>query len=679
MEEVTVLNRWNALPEECKSLILFKLSNKEIARIASVSKEFLTAVTALRGSVHLLVLPPTLSVSSLESMVAAYPNLKSLSFKRCGLKLKSFVSIIRAAAMGNSTKENINKLDYETLEKKQIRSLTYVDFKNCLHLLDTDVNLLCSLHTRLEEVDFTNCPCLSDTTLLTLSRYQHFEKPIDPLENVKCYPRFAANPVIKVLTDMTTSEEDVETEEMFLKNNDAAVYEEIQGLALNGTNHYRSWPRLGVSSDKVRRESMKVKVDDEKVGNSPYALRKNDSKAPAKKSYSQSTSETMLLKTTSANTISMDKERNSISSFPPPQSVPAVTSTSGKEKHTTPSIRSPRLVNLADQATHSASSIVNSTSSIQTTRPVNMDPNLTFIDWGDSASRVSAQVPRTTRSIEPPGSTKDAYDLSRPSDAETKVANKYHSMYQQYVQEAEEQSSVIMPALRDKMSLITAQLTGSSPVLTHEDEDAMRYTNIQTTLRDDRMTRTQTSVYYPKNSEQDSNSSSNTRKSSGLKSTLIAGATEIKDERLDLSNRANCNAEAFCRTENHVGIFTVSDLDARRKSGIPEIVTTSEVQDSRGRDSPSQLAICLPGSVVIGGKLRRQRHLSVVASESGRTCRHGSECTQDLEREPMNECSSETDGYQSKGTKGLKAVYIAGCPEITDRGVQVYLSVILFY
>ncbi|BBN17250.1 hypothetical protein MPTK1_7g13060 [Marchantia polymorpha subsp. ruderalis] len=81
--------------------------------------------------------------------VASHQNIRSLIFKRRGLKLKSFVSIIRAAATSNSsTKVNISKLESEGGEKKKSGFLTSVGFKNCMHLLDTDVSLLCSLHSK---------------------------------------------------------------------------------------------------------------------------------------------------------------------------------------------------------------------------------------------------------------------------------------------------------------------------------------------------------------------------------------------------------------------------------------------------------------------------------------------------------------------------------------------------
>ncbi|KAL2623574.1 hypothetical protein R1flu_003779 [Riccia fluitans] len=474
---------------------------------------------------------------------------------------------------------------------------------------------------------------------------------------------------------------------MFLKNNDAAVFEEIQGLALNGTSHYRSWPRLGGSSERlVRRESTKatVKVDDEKLGNSPYAaIRKTDSRLlltsnihPAKKTYSQLASSESLL----PKTVTMDKEKISLkSSLQPSPSVDTVTSTSGKEKRITSSIRSPRLS--ADQL--AATQSTSPKSSLQTRKPLNMDPNLTFIDWGDSSTNrsSSAPVPVSAKCIARPANTiAESYDTSRLSESvhpETILANKYHNMYQE--EEGEDQSStrqIIPAALRDKMSLITAQLPNSSPaVFTQEERDGTRYTTVQTTLKDDRMTRTQTSVYYPRNYEQESNCIE--RKCSGLKSVCIAGATEIKDERLDLSKRANCNAEAFCRTTNHVGIFTLSGLDSRRKSEVAERAAASgEVpitgeQGARGTSSSpsSQLAICLPGSMV----RRQKQHLSTaVGSESGRTCEHEAcESMQDMEKEEIIEGSFRTENYQTRGVKGLRAVYIAGCPEITDGGVQV--------
>jgi hypothetical protein len=63
------LNMWNALPEECKSLILSRLTNKEAARIARVSKEFNEGVKNVRNTVQLLVLPPDLSPLALQGLV----------------------------------------------------------------------------------------------------------------------------------------------------------------------------------------------------------------------------------------------------------------------------------------------------------------------------------------------------------------------------------------------------------------------------------------------------------------------------------------------------------------------------------------------------------------------------------------------------------------------------------
>ncbi|OAE22342.1 hypothetical protein AXG93_1024s1100 [Marchantia polymorpha subsp. ruderalis] len=549
-----------------------------------------------------------------------------------------------------------------------------------MHLLDTDVSLLCSLHSKLEEVDFTNCPCLSDNALLTLSRYQHVEKVNDPLENYKCYPRFAAgNSTVKVIPEVAPGEE-IETEEMFLKNNDAAVFEEIQGLALNGTSHYRTWPRLGASADKLRRESSsKVKVEDEKLSNSPYAARRSDLKVAsslsAKKSYAQMTAESLGLK-----------------------AAPAAPVDFGREKGSTFLVQASQTANVFDQAIPSSASNDKSMAGplcSQTKKPVELDSTLTFIDWSITTDPSTSIVPLTSRSI---GGMENAVDLpsssssysapSEPLISEIAAANKYHDMYKQFsVNEQEEQSSTAIPALRDRINSSSIQPSGpihvhASPLLAQVDENGTRYSSVKTTVSDDRMTRTQTSVYYPKNHEETSKWNDTTRKSSGSKSFCIAGATEIKDERVDLTQRANRSAEGFCRTTNHVGVFAVSDLKFRGRSELADVVSITEVPTKgismegigppgpRVTKNPSQLAICLPGSMVIGGKLRRNKQTSNLTSDSGCAPYCGPEFVQDLGKT----VTSDADGSECKRVSGLRAVLVAGCPEITDRGVQALLK-----
>lgn len=74
MEDSSGVNLWETLPDECKSMILSRLSNREAARIARVSKEFDEVVKNIRDSVQLLVLPPDLSPAALQSFVCTSSN-----------------------------------------------------------------------------------------------------------------------------------------------------------------------------------------------------------------------------------------------------------------------------------------------------------------------------------------------------------------------------------------------------------------------------------------------------------------------------------------------------------------------------------------------------------------------------------------------------------------------------
>eukprot|EP00897_Mesotaenium_endlicherianum_P009825 jgi/Mesen1/8871/ME000530S08287 len=91
---------WETLPEECKQLILDRLTHRDRARAALVSREFSRAVRALREGIKSLVLPPNMSPASLCSMVAAHTNLERLSFQRCRKVVKSVQPVLAAAAGG---------------------------------------------------------------------------------------------------------------------------------------------------------------------------------------------------------------------------------------------------------------------------------------------------------------------------------------------------------------------------------------------------------------------------------------------------------------------------------------------------------------------------------------------------------------------------------------------------
>ena len=94
---------WDALPVELRLLILDRLGSREAARAARVCRDFASTVRAWRRRARGLVFPPDLSVESLASMAAAYPNVTSISFRRCARRVSTasdIARVLRAASAG---------------------------------------------------------------------------------------------------------------------------------------------------------------------------------------------------------------------------------------------------------------------------------------------------------------------------------------------------------------------------------------------------------------------------------------------------------------------------------------------------------------------------------------------------------------------------------------------------
>ncbi|CAM6126768.1 unnamed protein product [Calypogeia fissa] len=650
------INRWDALPEECKSMILSRLSTKEVARIARVSKEFLKAVNVLRSSVQLLVLPPTLSATGLEGMVTAHPNVRSLSFKRCGAKLKSFVPIVKAAATGYTTVAENDRLDSPVTDKKKLRSLKEIDFRNCANLIDTDISILCSLHTTLEKVDLTNCPFMTDTALLTLSRYQHFEKPIAPLDKYNCYPR-VFDKASKLTSDTFT-----EAEEMFLKDTDAALFEEIQGLGLN-SNNFRSWPRIG---ERSRKESTTYpqfssrKYEEGKIiAASPYAgMSRRDYSAAGnpnmgpKKSYAQMAASSLERPRSSSPDLPTGKSTPAPHTYQPAQPTEPNSPASLQQK------RDPE------------------PSSIQSTMLAHLDPSITFIDWNVSdatkAARYDSQALNNgsfLSSSELRSSGSDTLAADDISNSEIDVTNRYRDMYKHYLIDEVEKPPSDLPDLISKLCLSTAKDLSQAyynPTSIQSEQNGSHYIKVETGISDNQMMRTQTSLFVPKLPVGGTFSKQ--------KAICVAVGTEIRDQRVQIEPARNGDrvtaeelSEAFCRTINEVGVYAVPDADSDQdepregtsRINYPENGTRPTSGES---DSPSHLAICLPDSANIGGMLRRNMQSMCQENFLG------------SDRSVGNDLPSELDIDVSRSVPGLRAVSVASCPEITDRGVQALLK-----
>ena len=94
---------WDALPVELRLLILDRLGSREAARARARLPRFRVDGSRVATSRAGSRLPPDLSVASLASMAAAYPNVTSISFRRCARRVSTasdIARVLRAASAG---------------------------------------------------------------------------------------------------------------------------------------------------------------------------------------------------------------------------------------------------------------------------------------------------------------------------------------------------------------------------------------------------------------------------------------------------------------------------------------------------------------------------------------------------------------------------------------------------
>ncbi|KAH8954664.1 hypothetical protein BDL97_08G091600 [Sphagnum fallax] len=526
------LNMWDALPEECKSLILSRLTNKEAARIARVSKEFNEGVKNVRNAVQLLVLPPDLSPSALQGLVASHTNLRSLSFRRCSGKLKKFIPILAAAAGGSHQ-----------------RSLESVDFRSCEFVGDADVNALCSLHSRLEDVNLANCHGISDAGLITLSRYrQNREAPNEQA----------------VAGAVAPTDEDEEL--AIAENPEDQDYQNLENSSVC------SWPELS------------------------------------------------------------------------PQPKPkALYSTRTKVENRNPSMSETRL-------------------------------------WAALASPSARSLQGKSRIVE-------VLDESLPGGIHK---DKWSERYRRYVLDEIENSNHDLPQLMDVLQMNAAHRTDNvrqaspslstdfhldsptaskAPVVVQSGSTGIDYYNFNVLSRGNKKLATRQKVYVhgsPANNLKDYNALMNDFKDS--KAIQVGGATQVIDQRLEISDMP---AEAFSTTQTDVGIFMISNNPER----TPKLLSDSNLSpriSSEHRHGENAIRSLL-GSTRLPTGFR--------ASQIGAVMKNGK--LRDTSPTSLEYNNPETPGSaQSTSTgdrclqmepPGLRLICVAGCSQITDKGVQALL------
>jgi hypothetical protein len=258
------------------------------------------------------------------------------------------------------------------------------------------------------------------------------------------------------------------------------------------------------------------------------------------------------------------------------------------------------------------------------------------------------------------------------STTEKDVTSRYRDMYKHYLIDEYEKPPSALPDIIGKLCLSTAkdvsQVYNCKPSTSRRmTQNGSNYAKVETFISDNHMMRTQTSLFLPKMPV-------GSRSEAKQKALYVAGGTEVRDQRVRIDPQRYGNkvtaeqlSEAFCRTINHVGVFAVPHADDSDHNQIHERASNRNYIEngielvSEEKENRFPLAICLPDATKIGGMLRRNVHPS-------------SSLDEDFDKSFEHGASLDFDIGTCRNIPGLRAVSVAGCPEVTDRGVQVLLG-----
>ncbi|CAG9466522.1 unnamed protein product [Pedinophyceae sp. YPF-701] len=210
---------WGALPLDIRTKIFERLSVREACRAAPASRDFATLARAARLSVTSLALPARAAgpggAALARQMVAAHPNARAVTLRGAGPKEgtpagdaadeESFVAFVDGVAVGEAVRESQSVRsaglavggthDYTPLKHgggawqpppgaapAPLGStgrwgaggcgVEALDVRGCAAVTDHAVSVLCDVLHNVRELSLANCPAVSDSALLSLSRFQ---------------------------------------------------------------------------------------------------------------------------------------------------------------------------------------------------------------------------------------------------------------------------------------------------------------------------------------------------------------------------------------------------------------------------------------------------------------------------------------------------------------------------
>ena len=166
--ERTAPDLWDALPAELRLLVLDHLGPKDAARAARTCRDFAETVRAWRANKKHVAPPAALTTGGVCSLLCAYPNLESVSLRRCAKGCLRDVAdvfrVLRAAASGPSGR-TLRSIDLEGCD------VTDADVVALLETFATFPETGAAAEYPISELKLGKCARVTDKALAALAMH----------------------------------------------------------------------------------------------------------------------------------------------------------------------------------------------------------------------------------------------------------------------------------------------------------------------------------------------------------------------------------------------------------------------------------------------------------------------------------------------------------------------------
>ncbi len=524
---------------------------------------------------------------------------------------------------------------------------------------------------QLEDVNLANCHGISDAGLITLSRYRQTREA--PNEQA-------------VAGAVAPTDEDEEL--AIAENPEDQDYQNLENSSAC------SWPELSPQPKPKALYSTRTKVENRNPSMSETRLwaalaSPSPRSLQGETNISNSDAETLLGNT--KHNFRLEKQSSPLQSSMPSRSYAqaaanALVSDDRSYPPSTDALETDRKNESLDVANGSESSAASSLPRIDWTGVVVPESNPSPTSCpGISSSRGDLPLCSNGRSVAGKSRIVEVLDESLPGGIHK---DKWSERYRHYVLDEIENSNHDLPQLMDVLQMNSAHRTdivrqaspslstdfhldsptaSKAPVVVQSGSTGIDYYNFNVLSQGNKKLATRQNVYVhgsPANNLKDYNALMNDFKDS--KAIRVGGATQVIDQRLEISDMP---AEAFSTTQTDVGIFMISNNPDR----TPKLLSDSNLsprissEHRHGENAirsllgsthlPTGFSASQIGAVMKNGKLRDTSPTSLEYNN--------------LETPGSAQSTSTGDRCLEMEPPGLRLICVAGCSQITDKGVQV--------